>query len=75
MLRPINKMVYLFYHVNATILIDKDQDLYLRFKEHFDRHYDGEYVYSPSVDDALNRINNDFKEKMITIFSTQDTAE
>ena len=68
-------MVHLFYQVNVTILIDKNEVFYLRFKEHFDKHYDGEYVYSPSVDDALNRINNDFKSNMITIFTTEETVE
>ena len=58
MLRPLKKMVHLFYQINATILVDKTDEFYLRFKPYFDKHFDGEYVYSPSVDDALNRINN-----------------
>ena len=58
MLKPLRPMVQVFYKVNVSIIIDEKIDSYLKVKKYFKNHSDGEYLYSPSVKDALNRISN-----------------
>ena len=54
-------MLSLFYDVHVTIIIDDEERVWASFKAFFDKHSESEFLYSPSVNHALDYINGDLK--------------